>query len=396
MSWKDRLRPGSFRGVPFKLDVVGGAGGRRLAITEYPKRDKPHAEDMGRKGRRYNFSAYVLGDDYEAARDALIEALEVEGAATLVHPTFGNIEVRADDFSYEESKSEGGMCRFTLGFVEAGENQFPAATTDTKTSVLSAAKAAKTDLSSAFSKAYTVLNEPGFVLGAAALQISDFAALLGGLRTGLGSSVEIARTSFASLLSAVLADPESVAAGDVPATVSGLLTGFRGVASDEAGQAGLREAGSFAAALQSPPAITPSRLVQANNTEALSTLIGGMALVERAALATTLTFTSYDDAAALRSRLTSDLNGAAVAAADRDDDLSFRALRRVATAVSADLTARGGSLARLTTYSRPQVLPAVVVAYELYGDAARADELVMRNKAVHPLFLPATGQALNV
>tara|TARA_R110002074_G_scaffold253081_2_gene425063 strand:- start:10228 stop:11418 length:1191 start_codon:yes stop_codon:yes gene_type:complete len=395
MTWKDRLRPGSFRGVPFKVDTMGGAGGRRLVVTEYPKRDKPNVEDMGRQGHRYSLNVYVLGADYEAERDKLIEALHVDGAGTLVHPTIGNIEVCAGDFSYEESKSEGGICRFTLAFVEAGENQYPAATTDTRASVASSAVSAKADLAAAFAKGFLVINQPGFVLDGAAMQLSDFAALLGGLRTGLRGGAETARTDFAGQVSAVLADPEAVATGDTPGTVASLLSGFRSVATDEAGQAGLRDVSSFADTLQSPPPITPSRLIQAGNTSALTTLMAGSALVERSLLASTLDFTSYDDAAALRQRLTGDLNDTALAAADRGDDLSFRALRRLASSVSADLTARGGSLARLTTYTRPQVLPAAVVAYELYGDASRAEELLARNKVAHPLFLPATGQALN-
>tara|TARA_R110002110_G_scaffold64634_8_gene178589 strand:+ start:138 stop:1337 length:1200 start_codon:yes stop_codon:yes gene_type:complete len=398
MSWKTRLRPASFRGVPFKVDTMGGAGGRRLVVTEYPKRDVPSAEDMGRQGRRYTFNVYVLGEDYEAARDKLIEALETLGSGTLVHPTIGNIEVKAGDFSYEETKNDGGMCRFALSFVEAGDNLYPAATTDTKAGVAGAARQAKADLTTAFDQGFSLAGQPGFLLDDAAAKVSDLAALLGGLRTGVQGtegSLTAARTAFSVLLASVMDNPENHVVSGLPATVQSLLSGFRSISSDEAAQAGLRDVADYAETLQSPPATTPSRLQQAQNTAALSTLIAGSALVERALLASTIELASYDDAAALRRRLTGDLDGAAVAAADRDDDISFRTLRRLASAVSADLTARGGSLARLITFERPRPLPAAVMAYQLYGDAARADELLIRNKAAHPLFLPATGQALN-
>jgi prophage DNA circulation protein len=53
--------------------------------------------------------------------------------------------------------------------------------------------------------------------------------------------------------------------------------------------------------------------------------------------------------------------------------------------------ARGGGTARSTTPL--QTIPALVLAHSLYGDAwyqsARADELVARNRIIHPGFVPA-------
>ena len=72
------------------------------------------------------------------------------------------------------------------------------------------------------------------------------------------------------------------------------------------------------------------------------------------------------------------------------------ALRR---AVTADLTARGGTLARLQTHVPAVTMPALVIAQRLYGDPARmearAAEIVARNKVPHPGFVPG-GAALQV
>jgi len=40
-------------------------------------------------------------------------------------------------------------------------------------------------------------------------------------------------------------------------------------------------------------------------------------------------------------------------------------------------------------------MPAIVLAYRLYGDAERADEIVARNRVRHPGFVPG-GQPLEV
>lgn len=50
MSWTDRLQPASFRGVAFKVDGDDLQIGRRTVVHEYPGRDTPSVEDMGRDG----------------------------------------------------------------------------------------------------------------------------------------------------------------------------------------------------------------------------------------------------------------------------------------------------------------------------------------------------------
>jgi prophage DNA circulation protein len=51
MSWRDKLQAGRFRTAAFQIDAHDQAGGRRLALHEYPLRDDPYAEDMGRLER---------------------------------------------------------------------------------------------------------------------------------------------------------------------------------------------------------------------------------------------------------------------------------------------------------------------------------------------------------
>ncbi|HHG0355951.1 TPA: DNA circularization N-terminal domain-containing protein, partial [Escherichia coli] len=48
MTWKDRLQGASFRGVPFKVEEESAGTGRRVETHEYPNRDKPYTEDLGK------------------------------------------------------------------------------------------------------------------------------------------------------------------------------------------------------------------------------------------------------------------------------------------------------------------------------------------------------------
>ncbi|WP_171555545.1 DNA circularization N-terminal domain-containing protein, partial [Shigella sonnei] len=74
INWRDNLYDASFRGVPFSVESDEGSFGRRVQVHEYPNRDKPYTEDLGRATRRLTINAYLVGDDYAEQRDRLITA----------------------------------------------------------------------------------------------------------------------------------------------------------------------------------------------------------------------------------------------------------------------------------------------------------------------------------
>jgi prophage DNA circulation protein len=76
-------------------------------------------------------------------------------------------------------------------------------------------------------------------------------------------------------------------------------------------------------------------------------------------------------------------------AGDLFDDRSYEALTALRVAVIEDLKARGGDLAQIVNRGFGGLQPALVLAYRLYRDATRADEVLARNDCAHPGFLPA-------
>jgi len=118
------------------------------------------------------------------------------------------------------------------------------------------------------------------------------------------------------------------------------------------------------------------------------------ALTSLARAAVTYAPSSYQDAVTLRTNVCALFDAEAITAADAGDNASYVALKAMRAAVSADITTRAGSLAMVTTVNRRTSLPALVVAYQLYQDASRSDDLVARNDPRSPLFMPLTLEAL--
>lgn len=124
--WKAKLKRASFRGVRFYTDVDGMQSGRRIALHEYPKKDKPYAEDMGMRAVHHTITGYLIASnknkfDHLQERQDLIHALEKEGPGVLIHPLLEQMKVVVMTYSVQDMKDRGGYCQFEMQFVEAGE-----------------------------------------------------------------------------------------------------------------------------------------------------------------------------------------------------------------------------------------------------------------------------------
>ena len=60
MAWRSRLMPAKFRGARFHVDTGVRESGRRIVPHEFPKRDVPYAEDMGRRAREFTVRGYII------------------------------------------------------------------------------------------------------------------------------------------------------------------------------------------------------------------------------------------------------------------------------------------------------------------------------------------------
>lgn len=148
MAWQDRWRPASFRGVEFKVDTGAKAGGRRGVTFEFPKRDMPSDEDMGRRAQRWAVSGYVIGPDYDIDASFLEDALNAEGPGLLIHPLMGEMLVRCETYTRSERKDQGNLAAFDMTFVEVGESAFSMVAEPTQANLRNSADSAASTLGS--------------------------------------------------------------------------------------------------------------------------------------------------------------------------------------------------------------------------------------------------------
>jgi prophage DNA circulation protein len=119
--WRIRLQPASYAGVIFHVEHQGRSSGRRVVVHEYPKRDKPYSEDMGRSVIRYQMTGYLIGPRYHITKKALINALENKAGAPLMDPYIAEYKTCiCERYSVTETRERGGYCTFEMSFVELG------------------------------------------------------------------------------------------------------------------------------------------------------------------------------------------------------------------------------------------------------------------------------------
>ncbi|WP_460418788.1 DNA circularization protein [Pseudomonas sp. microsymbiont 2] len=438
-TWRDQLHPASFRGVPFHVDSDSMPAGRRTQTHEYPQRDKPLVEDLGGVTREIKLAAFVIGEDCYFQRDNLLNALGKPGAGELVHPWYGRLTVTATTCSVSHERREGGMVRFDLVFVEDGEKGFPAGVPNTARQLEDSSETLLESAIARYKAAMAVVNRARLAVvalqnGVAGVQM----AIASELRqlTGLVSSVE------------ALADMLINAPGNFAAMIRGQFasvggssrsSGYRWGPSSGGEAASLEADPEFARTVSALPDAAPEfasfaesgraitgqveqarRLAKspppAGGTDTAAVVVAARELVRDALIVLAVReavalpvvqapepltgFATLEqqvvapirrpevpvtaDVVALRYAISEALWVAALASPVEHVEL----LEVVRSQVRAHLTEVARAGVRLTDVTTRESLPAVVLAYQRYGDATRAEEIVTRNKVQHPGFLP--------
>lgn len=104
---------------------------------------------------------------------------------------------------------------------------------------------------------------------------------------------------------------------------------------------------------------------------------------------------SFQDATGLLTNVVALLDAEMLVAADGGDLNTWQAFRILRTAVVLDLTERAAQLPEQVTITTGVPLPSLAIAYQLYRDASRSDDLIARVDPVHPAWMPVEFEALN-
>jgi prophage DNA circulation protein len=384
MSWLERYRQASFRNVEFYVPTHDHSGGRRNAIHELPGRDEPDVRDLGSRIKKFTIEAYVIGADYNYARDSLLEALDKGGAGKLVHPYLGTMRVAVESYNLREQSDERRIARFSLSFVQAGLQKFP--TTEVAPAELvaqrkeEALQATLNDFALNFdltSKAFSIVSNVKENLDVCiermekyrrvASVAADFQKELNEIKgsvTGLAYDGYALGSSFLSLINF---------GSDLGEEEFELTPANARVQYDE--QRTLWQ--SFDKDMlnlvnESDPSIAVIALMQRG------------AVISAAGLFSVMHFTSWDEARENQRVLFDKIQALADAALD---DEVHAALIDLRAAVFKDFEAREVSLPRLVIYTPPETTNSLFLSYYLYGDISREQEILDRNAIEHPGFV---------
>jgi prophage DNA circulation protein len=432
VSWRDRLRPASFRGVPFSIATIESEYGRRQVTHQAALVDVPSAEDLGRAADSFQVEGFIVGDDYDQGRDRLITAIrDTAGPGRLVHPYQGEKSVIASGFRIREDVAEQRMCRFTVTFGEAGELSQPTEVVDGPNVLASRADAIQEASELSFVDKFTASGFPQYVRDAASdtfTGMSDYlstpTAFLSGAYTdavGLFNSVSGIAGDAIDFVSENVSDFQSMVSSfddglggllgspaDLASRAADLIRGVRGTFGSSAGSilSGLlslfdRE-GPTPERPDSPvllppvtePGVspTPSRTQVYNNNQATVALVRQVAVSELAVFAVSQTYDTANTAIEVRDTVADMIDEEAEAT---PDDNVYTQLTQARAEIVQSLPAPDQSPAQVVSYTPAATLPALVIAQTLYDNAAVESQIVSRNSPRHPGFITG-GQPLQV
>lgn len=397
MSWREQYQRGSFRGADFRTEYHERSGGRRVVSHEFPGRDDPVTEDLGRAQRNFSIDCWVAGAEYRADRDALIDALEAFGPGLLVHPFHGSMNVNVLAYRQTEDTEEGGMCRFTIDFVESGVAVAAIPQTDWAAVLGSEVDDVLGDAPGEFADDFDIGDVADFVSDAASTLVTGAANLtqfIAAAQGGIGPALRAFDAGLRFLpanLQSLLREPLRLgqAVVGLVSTVQALGNNGRVRVESFMGMT------AFGESLKPVVGTTPSRQRQADNQAAFVHLYTAAASAELVRAASRISFASYEDAALMRDRVSARLDELAMRAADAGKDDRAAVFDRLRRAAVRDITQRGGTLARVHDLPIGATQPALRIANRLYGTGpgsggveARAADIAARNAVRHPGFVP--------
>ncbi|ECO6258372.1 multidrug DMT transporter permease [Salmonella enterica] len=444
---------GSFRNVPFLVyKEQRERGGRNIVKREYPLRESGGADDLGPKLPAFTFTVIVEGDDAQAQRKALRDALYAPGAGELIHPDYGTLNVLIDNFESRYNVSEQRVVEFTINATPQANDTAPDAQKDTATALTTKAGNGLNSIFNTLADGWAVVSDNLHDLQAMADTVSgkidalentvssvgimqdisnfaaSFSAMKGNITALITSPLRMAQ-QFAGVFSGLIALPSlpslSLLCDKKRNQSGGTYTGASPAGSlstpDEAvrSQGGTqlyqalsafhdtlvtqdrqRDLNSLTPAAQANIRLIQSVmqsavvLAQVQTAASLLTIAVAQAATPAGTGATTDTpitvslLQSAADVQAVSHMLGQSLDAQVLAFSGQGYTRTALALREARLALVEDLTTRGVQLPGVSSVAVRTTEPALVTLYRATGNSVQWQRFVRRNGVVHPLFIP--------
>ncbi|EAY7465241.1 multidrug DMT transporter permease [Salmonella enterica] len=449
---------GSFRNVPFLIyKEQRERGGRHIVKREYPLRESGGADDLGPRLPAFTFTVIVQGDDAQAQRKALRDALYAPGAGELVHPDYGTLNVLIDNFESRYNVSEQRVVEFTITAVPQASDTAPDAQQDTAAALTQKTGSGLNRVFNTLADGWSMVSDNLHDLQAMMDTVSEkidalentvssvgilqdisafaasFTAMKGNITSLITSPLRMAQ-QFAGVFSGLIALPSvpamSLLRNHTGTTPSGSLAIPDEVLRSQGGTQLYQSLSAFYDTLttqdtrRSLTGLTPATqsnirllqsvmqsavvLAQAQTAGSLLTIAVAQAGVPASApLSGAGTGAGVDDSApvsllqsagdvrAVSHALGQSLDAQVLAFSGQGFTRTALALREARLALVEDLTTRGVHLPGTSSVAVRTTQPALVTLYRATGNSVQWQRFVRRNNVIHPLFVPG-GQVLEV
>jgi len=394
MGYKENFRTGSFRGVEFKIDSSTKGLGRRSVLHEYPNREKPSTEDMGRAAKTYEVEGYIIGDDYQEQRDLLEAALDTPGPGELIHPFYGSLIVQVGPVSFSESNKEGGILYFTAKFTEAGDNSFPRSVNDRNVILEDKANDALTEASKELEDTFSIEDLPAYAIETAQQAIENVSEIFD-TATATLSDVANTASEVAFSIRNLVADTNDLLQS--PSVLAQRLLDSFSLLEESISLGGDRESalGGFTSFGDNDVEIqdnTPSREREKENQRQLNNFIKRVAIIKLANNAKDAGYESIDKAESSRQSI---VDGIEIQIKESASDDFIQAMYDLSAALVDAVPNTDTDIPSVKNIELDQTVSTLELTYELFESNDNEQDIIDRNSVSNPCFLKA-GEVLEV
>jgi len=393
----------SFRNIAFTCTETSETCGRRTANHEYPQYDIAYSEDMGAAQIVFNIKGYVYGPDWEKQRDELRKALQTQGVGTLIHPDYGKLTVQAGSYTSTESKRDAaGKATFDMTFYGTSETRLSVAKKNTANLLQNNTKSSLGIIAKVFDTLYKITQLPQYA--------ADYVSGLMGQMIGISNPYAL--LSMANTIKD-LANGDISLPWQVPVLVSAWTSSVNNDYSDKGTQL-IRSGTEYTAVLPNidnqTNTITPKGAldyytnivntsldhitVTANSQKAqleagkrVELLVKTFAASESAVASSMIDFESIRDAQEIWKTVLNNFDTCIDLATSLDDVASYNEIRTLRALFQDDIQTRAPNLKHIIYRDYNDIVPSILVAYDVYEDITRADEITARNHVRNPNFV---------
>lgn len=395
MAWTDNLRKGKFRGIEFFTQSSQAVAGRRAVQHQFPNRETPYSEDMGRAAKSWTIEGHVLGDDYFQTRDLLIEAFDKRGPTELIHPYYGSLFVQVSEVNITESTLEGAIAVFTAKFLEAGSNRFPKGIND-KASLLEKESAlAVSNAKKEFDNNFTIASLPSFAVDSARALVKKAQEIFDSTTKGLSDNAEaVAELAFSTRN--LVAETNDLLQS--PSDLSQRLLDSYQLMEDAINNAKFKTDAyknfyNFKGD-QEELETTPIRTQEKRNANQFENFMRRVAAVKSSNTAIAADYASFNEAESARVLITETIEEQLREIEETDGEL-WQSLYDVNAQLVEALPDIDADLPSLKEIEAKSDTCSLIIAYDLFERQENEEDIINRNNIRNPSFIPK-GKVLEV